>query len=146
MNEEKLIILLETLSKEGTKNLPQYQARVINELLNENSFDRTAEIWAEYNFENTSPFSSENTKATNYVKEIKKELKKFICGDEKYESNRNEIVSKVGITDNAILISSMSSVIGNQIGLAGTFVAPVLVLLIKSLSNISINAWCNLQE
>lgn len=146
MREEKLIFLLEVLGEEGTKNLPPYQANVINELLKENSLERTAEIWAEYSIENTSPFSAGKADTPTYVKEIKKEFKKFICGDTKYESNRKEIESKVGITENPIIISSISSMIGNQIGLAGSFVAPVLVLLIKSILDISINAWCNIQE
>jgi hypothetical protein len=40
----------------------------------------------------------------------------------------------------------MSAAIGTNLGIAGPFIAPVIVLLILSIGKLAINAWCAMRK
>jgi predicted PurR-regulated permease PerM len=44
------------------------------------------------------------------------------------------------------LIGVLSAAIGKTLGVAGTFIAPIIVLLLMSFGKMAINAWCEMRK
>lgn len=51
-------------------------------------------------------------------------------------------MDKQGDVTKEVIISVMSAAIGSVIGVAGAFIAPIIVLLLLALGAIVKNAWC----
>ena len=68
-----------------------------------------------------------------------------MCGAEQYEEDRKKIAESSDKSQQYI-IGVMSAAIGKTIGAAGTFIAPVIVLLILSLGKMALNAWCEMRK
>ncbi|HDR7787449.1 hypothetical protein COJ60_22020 [Bacillus cereus] len=127
-------------------SLPNYQKDIVAELLTTNSHEDAAKTWLEASTGNTSPFSGEQKSEKKYFIQLKKEVYKLLCGDPKYATERDEFTQLIQSPDNkTLLVSSISGLIGSQIGLAASFVAPVIVIILMTLAKTSLNAWCEVQ-
>lgn len=128
--------------------LEPYQQELINELLCITKGDRlaAADKWLNSNMSQTVVFGGEK-KHSVFRDKFFEELEKFICGcdDGRYEAERKELLETSTKGKEAILYA-ISAAIGAQMGVAGAFVAPALVLIFQSTGKIVINAWCETQK
>lgn len=128
------------------ETLPKYQQNTLSDLLSNNTPEEVAITWLTASTQNTSPFSAKQENTNTYFEMIKKELHKLLCGNKEYEKEREALSGIISSENNKkMLISSISGIIGSKVGLAATFVAPITVLIIMTITKVSLNAWCNLQ-
>ena len=62
-----------------------------------------------------------------FLRGIKKEIDKFICGHSDYEEYRDEF-GKINENTKTVLVSGLSALIGSQLGVSGTILSPIIVL------------------
>jgi hypothetical protein len=127
--------------------LDGFQIEIINTFLSINGQDYldSADKWLNASPSNTAAFGGDTSKTKIYKDKVLDEIEKFLCGDEKYESDRNKIAADSDKTQKYI-IGVMSAAIGKTLGVAGTFIAPVIVLLLISCGKITVNAWCEMRK
>jgi hypothetical protein len=139
--------LLQESEIEWLDALPNYQKSTIAELLETNPYESVAAIWLESSIGNNSPFGAGNPQGKkNYFNYLKKEFHKLMCGNPEYAAERKELNQLFEKNDTkTAIISFISAIIGAKIGLAATFIAPAVVLLLMLISKTSVNAWCTMQ-
>jgi hypothetical protein len=127
--------------------LDNFQSEIITSFLSStsNNYLDSADKWLNATTFNTAKFGGQPTKSKIYREKLLDEVEKFLCGDEKYEDDRNKIRNSQDKTEKYI-ICVMSTAIGNSIGVAGTFIAPVIVLLLMSFGKMALNAWCAMRK
>ena len=136
-------------SEEQISSLEQYQYDLIKQLLNNSQGDYllAADQWLSANISQTVVFGGEGNKKNIFRDKLFEEIEKFICGcdDGRYDKEREELGNNADYAKETI-ISVISAAIGAQLGVAGAFVAPAIVLIFQSLGKIVINAWCEAQK
>ncbi len=110
-----------------------------------NDYLASADKWLNAGPSNTAKFGGEPNKAIIYRDKLLEEVEKFICGDNRYDEDRKKI-SESADKSKQYIIGVMSTAIGSTMGVAGTFVAPVIVLLIMSIGKMAVNAWCEMRK
>lgn len=127
------------------QSLPRYQQVRLNSLLNTGiTLEEAADKWLSANVENTYPFGAEK-KDNVFVDRIRDEMRLFLCGSEEYESVRSKIKSNGNIV-HTYFVGVLSAAIATQLGFAAAFLAPVIALILASISQIGLNAWCKMKE
>lgn len=130
-------------------SLEPYQQELVKSLISytDGDYNKAADFWLSASPSNTYKFGGESNRSSIFREKVLDELEKFICGcDEgKYDSDREEL-SKRGDLTKEIIISFLSASIGSTIGVAGAFVAPVIVLLLLDSGKIAKNAWCEMMK
>ncbi|MFJ7371948.1 hypothetical protein ACIQV0_01160 [Lysinibacillus capsici] len=144
-NEIDKIINIEDM--EWVSTLPNYQQETVKNLLYNQTPEEAAIVWLTSTTQNTSPFSAKKTDSSSYFTAIKNEFNKLLCGNPEYEEERKEINGILASENNkTLLVSSISALIGVKVGLVASFVAPVTVFILMTVSKMSINAWCEMQN
>lgn len=139
-------IFMEDEEESWLNTLPDYQKEVVSELLNVHSDEEAMLSWLEASIGNTSPFSGQALQKTKYSTMLKKEVQKLLCGNPEYNSERDELTELFRKPENkTAIISAVSAIIGAKVGLAATFIAPVIVIIFLIIAKTSLNAWCALQ-
>ncbi|MBB6611791.1 hypothetical protein H7F15_12135 [Pontibacter sp. Tf4] len=144
---EKYNHILSKDEKELLGVLEQYQLDIINNFLEQTNGDyiESANKWLNATPSNTAKFGSQPSTSKLYQEKLLEEIEKFLCGDERYEEDRKKL-NNTADTSSKFFISSMSAAIGSYLGVAGAFIAPVIVLLLISFGKMSINAWCEMRK
>lgn len=147
MEWNEIVSVVDIKDEEWLISLPKYQQDTIKDLLSIKEPEDAAIAWLTATTQNTSPFSAKNEDSSSYFDSIKAELYKLLCGNPEYDEERKELSGIIKSQDNrTLIVSSISGIIGSKVGLAGTFIAPVTVLLFMTISKVSINAWCEWQK
>ena len=95
---------------------------------------------------NTAKFGGDSSHSAIYRDKIVLEVERFLCGnDPVYEKERRELQLNSDKTQQYI-IGVLSTAIGSQLGVVGTFISPVIVLIIISMGKMCINAWCEMRK
>jgi hypothetical protein len=135
-------------SRLWVEDLPEFQLNPINELLSKDlSFEAVAQAWLTasatntYRFSSTAPIGDKGS----FLKNVKKELRAFICGDEKYKTERDGLFGEKSNT-RTLIVSGMAVAIAPHVSVASAVIAPVIALLLAGLGKITINAWCATHE
>lgn len=134
--------------KEWLNTLKPYQKNIVTEFLKDtDDYHEAAEKWLTSSPDQTVPFGTKSGKINKeqFKDKLVDEIEKFICGDPKYESERNDLLSQADLTQTAI-VSSVSSAIAPVIGTSAPFIIPVVVLVFMVISKISKNAWCEARK
>lgn len=84
--------------------------------------------------------NSEDKPALYYDKLVK-EIKKLICGDEKYQEYREKTLEHAS-TSALVAVTFISATMGDIFGVAPALLTPVVILILKAVSKVGINAWC----
>lgn len=130
-------------------SLDGYQQELVKVLIDQAGGDYcvAADNWLSATPSNTFKFGGEHKKSSIFRDKVFEEVEKFICGcdDGRYDKEREELNSQTDLTKEAI-ISALSAAIGNYIGVAGAFIAPVVVLIFLSTGKIVKNAWCEMMK
>lgn len=124
-------------------SLDGFQVEILASFLiqTKNDYVESADKWLNATTANTAQFGGETGKAKIYREKLLDEIEKFFCGDEIYEEDRKKISDSTEKTKQ-YFIGVLSSAIGTTMGVAGTFLAPVIALLIMSMGKMGVNAWC----
>lgn len=121
-----------------------YMKGVVKRLMENHTEEETAKILlTSKGVENTTSFGGYSTKQVDedYWMKFKEEFDMFICGHPKYQNLRDDISKN----SNIITISTTSlivSALAPSIGIAASFITVPVVLMLKALSELSINAYC----
>lgn len=121
-----------------------YKKKLVEKLLENHSEEETAKILlSTKGVENTTSFGGYSTKQADddYWMKFKAEFDMFICGHPKYQNLRDDINKN----SNIITISTTSliaSTLAPSVGIAASFITVPVVLMLKALSELSINAYC----
>jgi hypothetical protein len=144
---EELSKIIQSEPNDLLLSIDDYQAEIIKTFLisSSNNYLESADKWLNATTANTAKFGGEPNKAKIYRDKLLDELEKFLCGDEKYEEDRNKIGESQDKSQKYI-IGVMSVAIGKTIGAAGAFIAPVIVLLLMSIGKMAVNAWCEMRK
>ncbi|MBL1281073.1 MAG: hypothetical protein COA33_012405 [Fluviicola sp.] len=144
---EELTNIIQSDQDELMSSIDEFQADILKTFLKNTSNDylTSADNWLNATTANTAKFGGEQGKAKIYRDKLLEELEKFLCGAEQYEEDRKKIAESSDKSQQYI-IGVMSAAIGKTIGAAGTFIAPVIVLLILSLGKMALNAWCEMRK
>lgn len=128
-------------------SLDDYQKEVITQLIKINNYDYdiVAEKWLQTISPNISKFGGNQSQISLYKEKVYDEIEKFLCDKDSYEEEKNKLKES---KDNSVkfIIAFISSAIGNYLGAASAYVAPIVVLFVLNAGNISINAWCELRK
>lgn len=128
--------------------LEPYQQELIKDLLSKNSYLNAVDLWLQASPSQTAEFGGDPDKSKSkvYRDKLVEEIEKFVCGtDVSYEEDRNKILEQKDASQQYI-IGVLSSAIGSKFGVVGTFIAPVIVILIMSFEKMSIKAWCEYRK
>lgn len=127
--------------------LPKYQKDLVSELLATKSHEEAALAWLEASVDNTSPFTGQPQPQKKYFTFLKEEIHKLLCGNPVYADERNQLVQLAQSPQNkTAVVSVISALIGAKVGLAATFVAPAIVIILMMIGKTSLNAWCSMQS
>ena len=140
-------IIQNTTKEEWISSLPDYQQQSLITLLLKLPEEDVAQNWIDSSFKTTSPFSADNSKKS-YFDYVKIEFTNFICGNPKYDEQRNEIKTQINVHDGikTFIVSSISTAIGSQIGASAVVIAPVIVILLSLAGKIGVNAYCEMSH
>lgn len=144
MNED----IFQSDSGEWIASLPTYQRDIINQLLEGGrSFDEVAEYWTNVSLEDTYFFSASNPVGNNnnFLCNIKREIKAYLCGDKKYKKEREQLFGSKGLAKTYI-VSSIAVSISPHLGVASSVISPIIALLLAGMGKITLNAWCALED
>lgn len=144
---EELSSILNSEPKELISTLDSYQVEIIENFLfsSSNNYLACADKWLNASTANTAKFGGEPNKITLYRDKLLDEIEKFLCGNETYNEDRKKI-SESSDKSQKYIIGVISSAIGKSLGVAGPFIAPVIVLLLISIGKMAINAWCEMRK
>jgi hypothetical protein len=141
----------ELLNDDPTKwvtELPEYQRAPLEQLLKEGlSFEQLAQNWLSASAANTYRFSAVSPagKKDAFLDNLRKEIRAFLCGDNKYKKERDRLFGEKGLA-RTYVVTAMAVAIAPYVNVAAPVIAPVVALLLASLGKITINAWCASQE
>lgn len=136
-------------SEELISSLENYQQDLVRVLITASNGDysKAADNWLSASPANTVQFGGEHKKPSVFREKVFEEVEKFICGcDEGRYDNAREELNKQGDLTKEAIISVMSAAIGSVIGVAGAFIAPIIVLILLSIGQIVRNAWCETRK
>ncbi len=129
-------------------SLDNYQQEIVRALLKatDNNYLESADKWLSASPSNTAKFGGDSSHSTIYREKVVEEIAKFLCGnDTTYEEERKKL-NEQSDKSQKYIIGVLSTAIGLQLGVAGVFIAPVIVLIIISMGKICINAWCEMRK
>ena len=123
--------------------IPGYNVVVIREMLAAgHSFVAVAEIWiSQTGPDQNQPHGSSPPNQQKFFERAKSEFSKFVCGDPSYSELRQQ-ASKTWTGQKTAIVSSISAVIAANIGVTLALLVPVIALLLATVSQIGIEAWC----
>jgi hypothetical protein len=127
---------------EWLDELKPYQKISINVLIDQFGEEKAAEIWITSNGpSNNVPFGGDSQSSQPFFDRFKFEFQKFVCGHPDYEIYRK----KLGVESPVIktlYISMISSGIGATIGFSATLLAPAVAILLSTVGQMGLNAYC----
>ncbi len=126
--------------------LKPYQIKTITNLVQKYGEEEAAKIWIESKGPiNTVTFGGlpSNTQNRNYYEALKLEIHKFICGQDNYKEERKKIIG-TGDVINTAVSTKMAVIFSPIIGVSVPVLLPALLLILKAISKISVNAFCSM--
>ncbi|WP_375185274.1 hypothetical protein [Pseudoalteromonas sp.] len=122
--------------------LKPYQRTSLQHLISANSEEEAAKIWLTSNGATaTKQFGGIGGTDGEFWDRFKSEFKAFICGDEKYLSERNKLSSQAPIA-NAMFVGVISGAIGSTLGFAASLLAPAVAIMLYLVGKVGVNAYC----
>jgi len=125
-------------------SLPEFQRRSISELVAAGrSYDEVADLWLSASAANTFRLSAapQIRAKDTFLSHVKKEVRAFLCGDPKYETERSGLFGERAPT-RALVVSSIAVTIAPTLGVAAPVLSPIVALVIAGIGKIALNAWC----
>lgn len=122
--------------------LKPYQQKILLPLIDSVGEEEAAKIWLSPDMEKQLvSFGGGENQQDPYFDRLIKEIRKLICGDEIYQEDRERIIEKAN-TSAFFVVSTISALMGDVFGVAPALLTPVVILILKMISKVGINAWC----
>lgn len=122
--------------------LKPYQRSSLHQLIAINNEEDAAKIWLTSNGAvATKKFGGVVSDDGEFWNRFKTEFKAFICGDEKYKSERAQLISQAPIV-NAMFVGVISGAIGSTLGFAASLLAPAVAIMLYLVGKVGTNAYC----
>jgi hypothetical protein len=139
--------ILNSTDAELLAAIPKFQTDILENFIQQtnNDYIIAADLWLNSSPANTAKFGGEEKQPVQYREMLIGEIEKFLCGDEAYSDERNKITESADKSQKYI-IGVMSAALGKSLGVAGSFIAPVVVLALMSFGKMAINAWCEMRK
>jgi hypothetical protein len=141
---DQIDVLLQDEPISWIKALPEYQREPIEFLLQGGSdFEVIAQAWISASAENTFRFSAspEIGQKGTFLRNLKKEVRAYLCGHKKYEKERQGLFGEKAPA-RTFIISSIAVAIAPHLSVASAVIAPLVALILASFGKITLNAWC----
>ena len=140
--------LLQDNPDKWVADLPEFQRAAIQELRSTGaSYDDVAQAWINASAENTYRFSASAPVGDKcaFLDSLRKEVRAFLCGDEKYKKEREGLFGEKGLA-RTYVVSTMAVAIAPHLSVASAVISPLIALVLAGVGKIFLNAWCNLQS
>lgn len=140
--------LLDDAPIKWVQELPEYQRVTIEKLLNGgSSFDEVAQAWISASAENTYRFAAAAPVGNKgeFLENLKKEIRAFLCGDKKYKKERDGLFGEKGLA-RTYVVSAMAVAIAPHLSVASAVISPLIALVLASIGKVALNAWCATQN
>lgn len=125
------------------EGLPRAQAQTLSNLLDSGSSeDEVGESWLTKAGSSTTAGFGVGGPLQSFHSNVKAEFVAFICGDPKYENERQQAVQIWNNQGKVGLVSMVAAVVASTVGLAAAAIVPVVALLFSLASKIGLNAFC----
>lgn len=131
--------------------LKPYQRRPIEKFIAEDGDDKAVDKWlTSSGFSQTSPFGgmpAGGSTNTAFSSQLRKEFKGFICGEEKYAKQREEIENMIAEHKGSlvtVITTVISAALAATLGASAALIAPAVVLMLRIMSKVGVEAWCAL--
>jgi len=124
--------------------LPKYQRDPIDQLIQAGQdYSEAAQSWLTASAANTFRFASTPTVGDKraFLESLRTEVRAFLCGDKKYQTERSGLFGKQGIA-RTYVISAIAVAVAPHLSVASAVIAPVIALILASIGKITLNAWC----
>ncbi len=137
-------LIAQTNSQEWLDALATNEKSLILELtkvgLNENQI---AEFWLGRSGSSATAGFGGGNYGSNYLRSIKAEFRKLICGDPSYSKIRSDIAAQWA-NGKTYVITLIAVAVSSALGVAVGVVTPIVALLLSMVCRIGTNAWCAL--
>lgn len=118
-----------------------YQKNIFDTLIEKYGEEGAIKIWLSPNNSQIVMFGGDSNESHTYYDKVTDEIRKFICGDDKYADEREKIRLYTERTAKYVVIT-LAAILGDLFGTASAILVPVIVIILKSISKIGLNAWC----
>jgi len=143
--DDTIEALLQDDPDKWVADLPEFQRAAIQELRSTGaSYDDVAQAWITASAEHTYRFSASAPVGDKraFLDSLRKEVRAFLCGDEKYKKEREGLFGEKGLA-RTYVVSTMAVAIAPHLSVASAVIAPLIALVLASVGKIFLNAWCN---
>lgn len=126
------------------QELPTYQRETIDKLLATGaSYEDVAQAWVCASAENTYRFSASAPVGNKgeFLTNLKREVRAFLCGDSKYKKERDGLFGEKGVA-RTYVVTAMAVAISPHISVASAVISPLIALILASIGKVALNAWC----
>jgi len=122
--------------------LKPYQKSIVSQLVSEYGQEKTIEKWLTASGPTVTVKFGGDGNMKPFLDRYKIEINKFICGHPDYNNERTQFDEK---SENykTLIVSSISSLIGSTLGVAGAALAPVIVLSLSIAGKMGVKAYCS---
>lgn len=123
--------------------IPEVQGNIVRQMLeNGSSEEQIAEIWlSNIGASTTSGFGAGGPIQT-FFENVRSEFIDFICGGEKYATERDQAKSVWKEHGKIGLVATVATIIAPHVGLAAAAIIPVVALLMSLAAKVGVNAFC----
>lgn len=123
--------------------IPNPQAGVVREMLSAGQTEeQVAELWLNQAGATTNFGFGAGGALSSYFANVRAEFVSFVCGDEKYNSEREAALTLWKKGGQVTLVAGVSGFLATTLGLAATAIVPVVALLFSILAKLGVNAFC----
>lgn len=125
--------------------LPSYQKNMVDKLYSKNgSYEETAKAWLSASLAITVPFGTEKSKSV-FLEKVLDEIEAFFSGDEKYQSDRIAILQEKSVVQTYV-VGALSVALSPELGASSVFLAPVIAIVLVTITKMGINAWLAMRK
>lgn len=122
--------------------LKPYQRISLQQLISASDEEEAAKIWLTSNgAAATKQFGGIGGGDGEFWDRFKAEFKAFVCGDERYVTERTQLSTQAPIA-NAMFVGVISGAIGSTLGFAASLLAPAVAIMLYLVGKVGLNAYC----
>lgn len=131
--------------QEALNQLPSYQSKTIQVLIDKHGEENAAKIWIESNGPKEISHNGGTTQIisqdSSYWQRLKEQFNSFVCGNENYSDERKQAIA-IGETGATSLAAYLAGIISPIIGISVPILVPAILLLLHLAAKMGIGAYC----
>ena len=124
-------------------SMPPVQTRLLQSMLDSGKTEeQVAELWLSGASTNSTVGFGAGGAIQNFYMNVKKEFLAFVCGDVRYEAERDQALQIWNNQGKVGLVSMVSAVVASTVSLAVAAVVPIIAFLFSLVAKVGVNAFC----